>query len=186
VIAEAMASMAPYLTFATQHIELCHVSHYLVIMFALPLYRLMHWVSADSFTGSLYWTVRSWLWNHPVTSDFGIWDQGDPNEQEKWVEERTRILHIWKFLEPFFVERGYTLYIQKDLTNVFALQCPASKMIDPERSLYPYGQYCCKDDEELGFSSGVGNMKISRFLMLIFLLRQLVCGPPVIRTEGMW
>jgi hypothetical protein len=58
-------------------------------------------------------------------------------------------------------------------------------MINPERSLYPYAQYRCKDDKELEFSSGVGNTKVPRFLMLIFLLRQLVCGLPVIRTEGM-
>jgi hypothetical protein len=154
-------------------------------MFAMLLYRPVHWVSTDSFTNSLYWTARSWLWNHPVTSDYGIWDQGDPYEQEKWVGERARILHIWKFLEPYFAERGYTLYVQKDLVDVFGFQYPASEMIDPERSLYPYAQYRCKDDKELKFSSSVGLTEISRSLMLTFLLRQLACGLPVIRTEGM-
>jgi hypothetical protein len=124
------------------------------------LYRPVHWVSTDSFAGSLYWAVRSWLWNHPVTSNYGIWDEGDPEEQEKWYKQQARVLSIWKFLEPFFAQQGYTLYVQKDLTDVFALQCPASKMIDPEQSLYPYAQYHCKNDKDLELFPSVSNINI--------------------------
>ncbi|EKM77856.1 hypothetical protein AGABI1DRAFT_130128 [Agaricus bisporus var. burnettii JB137-S8] len=117
----------------------------------MSLSRPLHWVRMHSFSSSLYWTARSWLWNHPITSDYAVWDQGDPNEWEEWTKERARILRIWKFLEPYFSQRGYTLYVQKDLTDVFAPQYPASKMIDPRHLSYPYAQYRCKNDEQLGF-----------------------------------
>ncbi|KAF7763439.1 hypothetical protein Agabi119p4_7976 [Agaricus bisporus var. burnettii] len=117
----------------------------------MTLFRPVHWVRTHSFTSSLYWSARSWLWNHPITSDYAVWDQGDPSEWEEWNKERARILRIWKFLEPYFAERGYTLYVQKDLTDVFALQYPASKMIETRHLSYPYAQYHCKNEADLRF-----------------------------------
>jgi hypothetical protein len=115
------------------------------------------WVRTHSFTSSIYWTVRSWLWNYPITSDYSIWDTGDPNQYDDHVKERIRIRGIWKFLEPYFAERGYTLYVQKDQSDVFAVQLPASKMIDPELLSYPYAKYHCKDEEELEVGPAVGD-----------------------------
>ncbi|KAF7763836.1 hypothetical protein Agabi119p4_8373 [Agaricus bisporus var. burnettii] len=97
----------------------------------------------------MYWTVRSWLWNYPLTPDFKIWNEGDPNQYEEWVKERGRTVRIWEFLAPYFAERGYKLYVRKNLTDVFASRYPASSKIDPLELSYPYAQYACKNERQL-------------------------------------
>lgn len=176
----------PYLTHATldnSTLPRLRPAHFLS---AMSLYRPVHWISTDSFINSLYWTARSWLWNNPVTPDYGIWNEGDACDQEKWFMELIRILRIWKFLEPYFAECQYTLYVQRDSTNVFAPLCPASKVIDPERSLYPYAQYLYKGNKELEISPGVGTTRISRCLNFTVLLSQLACGLRAMRREEMY
>ncbi len=39
-------------------------------------------VRAQGPSSSLDWTVRSWLWNYPVTEDYAMWDTGDPTEEQ--------------------------------------------------------------------------------------------------------
>ncbi|XP_006463119.1 hypothetical protein AGABI2DRAFT_119943 [Agaricus bisporus var. bisporus H97] len=73
-------------------------------------YKHLRWVQTHSFTSSLYWTIRSSFFHHPITPDFKIWDEGDPNQYEKWVKERGRTVRIWEFLAPYFAERGYTMW----------------------------------------------------------------------------
>ncbi|KAF7763835.1 hypothetical protein Agabi119p4_8372 [Agaricus bisporus var. burnettii] len=80
-------------------------------------YRPVHWVRTHSFTSSLFWTVRSWLWNYPLTPNFEIWDEGDPRHNEKWKKEKVRTVRIWDFLAPYFAERGYTLYVREKLAD---------------------------------------------------------------------
>ncbi|EKM77844.1 hypothetical protein AGABI1DRAFT_21980, partial [Agaricus bisporus var. burnettii JB137-S8] len=116
-----------------------------------------------SLTSSMYWTVRSWLWNYPLTPDFKVWDEGDPNQYEEWVKERERTVRIWEFLAPYFAERGYKMYVRENLTDVFASRYPASSKIDPLELSYPYAQYACKNERQLEVAlvvSGMGNPQI--------------------------
>ncbi|KAF7763828.1 hypothetical protein Agabi119p4_8365 [Agaricus bisporus var. burnettii] len=106
-------------------------------------YKHLRWVQTHSFTSSLYWTIRSSFFHHPITPDFKIWDEGDPNQYEKWVKERGRTVSIWEFLAPYFAERGYTMYVREDLANPLASRYPASKMIRPSKLAYPYAQCTC-------------------------------------------
>lgn len=122
-------------------------------------YRPVHWVHTHSLTR----TVHSWLWNYPLTPDFKIWDEGDPNQYEEWVKERGRTVHIWEFLAPYFAERGYKLYVRENLTDVFVSRYPASSKIDPLELSYPYAQYACKNERQLEVAlvvSGMGNPQI--------------------------
>ncbi|KAF7763837.1 hypothetical protein Agabi119p4_8374 [Agaricus bisporus var. burnettii] len=116
-------------------------------------YRPVRWIRTHSLTSSLYWTARSWLWNYPLTPDLAIWDEGDPNQYEKWLEERARTVRIWEFLSPYFAERGYTMYIRADLSDVMVYRFPASSMIDASKLSYPYAQRACTNEEEFKFGS---------------------------------
>ncbi|KAF7763827.1 hypothetical protein Agabi119p4_8364 [Agaricus bisporus var. burnettii] len=112
-------------------------------------YRPLHWVPTHSFTSSIYWTLRSWLWNYPITPDFGIWVVGDTTDRQRFFKEKARTRHIWTFLEPYFAQRGYTFYISSEESTYVVL--PARKMIDPRELSYPYALYCCNDERELEF-----------------------------------
>ncbi|XP_006463120.1 hypothetical protein AGABI2DRAFT_74226 [Agaricus bisporus var. bisporus H97] len=111
-------------------------------------YRPVHWIRTHSFASSLYWTVRSWLWNYPLTPDFEIWDEGDPRHNEKWKKEKIRTVRIWDFLAPYFAERGYTLYVRDKLADPLSKRYPASSMINSSRLSYPYAPCICSNDSD--------------------------------------
>ncbi|XP_006463118.1 hypothetical protein AGABI2DRAFT_119942 [Agaricus bisporus var. bisporus H97] len=112
-------------------------------------YRPLHWVPTHSFTSSIYWTLRSWLWNYPITPDFGIWVVGDTTDRQRFFKEKARTRLIWTFLELYFAQRGYNLYVSSEESTYVVL--PARRMIDPRELSYPYAQYCCNDERELEF-----------------------------------
>ncbi|XP_006463121.1 hypothetical protein AGABI2DRAFT_119947 [Agaricus bisporus var. bisporus H97] len=114
-------------------------------------YRPVRWIRTHSLISSLYWTARSWLWNYPLTPNLAIWDEGDPNQYEKWLEERARTVRIWEFLAPYFAERGYMMYIRADLSDVMVYRFPASSMTDASKLSYPYAQRACTNEEEFKF-----------------------------------
>jgi hypothetical protein len=99
---------------------------------------------------SIYWTARSWLWNYPITQDFGLWDEGDPSDVEAWMNNRKRILYTWHFLRPFFASHGYSLYVHSDPTAFCSSLIPCTKRTTAE-AIFPFAQYCCRDDDQLEF-----------------------------------
>jgi hypothetical protein len=120
------------------------------------LYRPVRWVHTQSILNSVYWTARSWLWNYPVTPDYEIWNEGDPND-ENFRKERARTVGLWEFLSPFFAQRGYTVYVRQDMEDIF-VRIPASGMIDPRKLSYPFAPYFCQNEEELTFDPAVGDI----------------------------
>jgi len=100
---------------------------------------------------TIYWTIRSWLWNYPITEDFGIWKEGNPADVEAWAKNRKRILHTWSFfLRPFFISQGYSLYVHKDPKAFCSSLIPCTKRTTAEM-LFPFAQYCCENDSQLEF-----------------------------------
>ncbi|KAF8881724.1 hypothetical protein CPB85DRAFT_417608 [Mucidula mucida] len=96
---------------------------------------------------SFYWTVRSWLWNYPVTEDYAIWDTGDPNDRQVFESDRIRLLRTWRFLRPFFVSRGYHPYVLKDPTDLFSNIVP-SIPASTEKMTFPFAQRFYRTDAD--------------------------------------
>ncbi len=115
--------------------------------------RVVHVQGAYS---SIYWTVRSWLWNYPVTEDYAIWDTGDPTDEQVFESDRIRLLRIWRFLRPFFVSHGYHPYVLKDPTDIFSEIVP-SIPASTEKMTFPFAQrfYRTDDDAETNFFVGL-------------------------------
>ncbi|KAF8072290.1 hypothetical protein FPV67DRAFT_1484801 [Lyophyllum atratum] len=122
------------------------------------LYRPIHIVRVQGFWNTVVWTTRSWLWNHPVTPDFDIWNEGDPNDEVNFTKQRYRVLRIWRFLHPFFALKGYFCYIHKDPEEFCSDLIPDTKRADPKLTHFPFARSCCKDDEEARFSFCSGNV----------------------------
>ncbi|KAF8885124.1 hypothetical protein CPB85DRAFT_1566952 [Mucidula mucida] len=61
-------------------------------------------VRAQGPSSSLDWTVRSWLWNYPVTEDYAMWDTGDPTEEQ--VGELVRYGHAFMEAVVFLHEHN--------------------------------------------------------------------------------
>ncbi len=115
-------------------------------------------VRVPGVCSSFYWTVRSWLWNYPVTEDYAIWDTGDPNDRQVFESDRIRLLRIWRFLQPFFVSRGYHPYVLKDPTDLFSDIVP-SIPASTEKTTYPFAQcfYRTDADAETYFYVGLSS-----------------------------
>ncbi|KAF8885115.1 hypothetical protein CPB85DRAFT_1566945 [Mucidula mucida] len=111
------------------------------------LLRPIHVVRVQGVCSSFYWTVRSWLWNYPVTEDYAIWDTGDPNDRQVFESDRIRLLRIWRFLQPFFVSRGYRPYVLKDPTDLFSDIVP-SIPASTEKTTYPFAQCFYRTDAD--------------------------------------
>ncbi len=115
-------------------------------------------VRVPGVCSSFYWTVRSWLWNYPVTEDYAIWDTGDPNDRQVFESDRIRLLRIWRFLRPFFVSRGYHPYVLKDPTDLFSNIVP-SIPASTEKMTFPFAQrfYRTDADAETYFFVGLSS-----------------------------
>ncbi|KAF9045911.1 hypothetical protein BDZ89DRAFT_99587 [Hymenopellis radicata] len=111
-------------------------------------------VRVEGVCSSLYWTVRSWIANYPVTQDYpGIWRTGDPNDRQNYYRQHARLIRVWGFLRPFFASHGYELFVQKDSKDVFSECLPSSVQVatgDSEIS-FPFAQRLYKDDKHAAF-----------------------------------
>ncbi|KAF8900797.1 hypothetical protein CPB85DRAFT_1439366 [Mucidula mucida] len=124
------------------------------ILTTVYLLRPIRVVRVQGAYSSLYWTIRSWLWNYPVTKDYAIWDTGDPNDEQVFESDRLRLLRIWRFLRPFFVSCGYHPYVLKDPTDLFSHIIPSTPA-STEKMAFPFAQcfYKADDDAETTFFS---------------------------------
>lgn len=69
-------------------------------------YRPVHWVRARSLSNTLYWIVRSWLWNYPLMPEFKVWDEGNPHYRERWLQEKVRPMRIGTFWYATLLNEG--------------------------------------------------------------------------------
>ncbi|KAF8915010.1 hypothetical protein CPB85DRAFT_451305 [Mucidula mucida] len=126
------------------------------ILTTVYLLRPIRVVRVQGAYSSLYWTIRSWLWNYPVTEDYAIWDTGDPNDEQVFESDRLRLLRIWRFLRPFFVSCGYHPYVLKDPTDLFSHIIPSTPA-STEKMTFPFAQrfYRTDADAETNFFVGL-------------------------------
>ena len=147
-------------------------------------------VHMEGVLSSIYWTIRSWLWNYPITQDFGLWNEGDPADLETWMNNRKRILHTWHFLHPFFISHGYNPYVHKD-PKAFCSPLISSTKRNTADALFPFAQYCCQDESQLEFDFSVSAMLFllsgcgSSWCHSCQLSRPL-CGLRATRMDRMW
>ncbi len=113
--------------------------------------RPVRWVRVDGFWDSIHWTIRSWLWDYPVTQDYGVWYAGDPNDRELWENERRRLLRMWCFLRLFFASRGYHLYVPKDSADIFSDLVLTTTRSNGKYS-FPFAPCLYKTDKEAEYS----------------------------------
>lgn len=100
--------------------------------------RLLH---VDDICSSVYWTARSWLWNSPVGTDFGVWRVGDPNIPGQYDKDRARLIRMWEFLRPHFVSRGYYLYTFENPADYFSMLFPDIPLpTETEKRSIPYAE----------------------------------------------
>jgi hypothetical protein len=133
---------------------------------------------------TIYWTIRSWLWNYPITEDFGLWNEGNPADVEAWAKNRKRILLTWSFLRPFFISQGYSLYVHKDPKAFCSSLIPCTKRTTAEM-LFPFAQYCCQNDSQLEFDFIVSAPSQYTAVADVILSRRL-CGLRATRMDRMW
>ncbi len=114
------------------------------------IFKPVQWIRVNGFWSSLYWTIRSWLWNYPVTQDYGVWKTGDPNDLEVFESDRRRLLRMWRFLRPFFPSCGYHLYVPKDSADIYSYLVPITPMSSGMHS-FPFAPCLYKTDAEAEF-----------------------------------
>ncbi|KAF8915008.1 hypothetical protein CPB85DRAFT_1433210 [Mucidula mucida] len=114
------------------------------------IFKPVQWIRVHGFWSSLYWTIRSWLWNYPVTQDYGVWKTGDPNDLEVFESDRRRLLRMWRFLRPFFPSCGYHLYVPKDSADIYSYLVPITPMSSGMHS-FPFAPCLYKTDSEAEF-----------------------------------
>ncbi len=124
------------------------------------VFKPVHWIRVHGFWGSMYWTIRSWLWNYPITPDYAIWDTGDPNNREVMERDRRRLLRMWRFLRPFFTSRGYHLYLPEDSTDIYSELVPTTAKSTVIQS-FPFAPYLYKTEEDAKFFYYVSTPQIS-------------------------
>ncbi|KXN82363.1 hypothetical protein AN958_02649 [Leucoagaricus sp. SymC.cos] len=130
----------------------------------------IHIVHILSLFSMVFWTVCSWLWSYPISLDYSIWEESDPNKYQAWKKEQNHITCIWCFLHPFFTSKGYECYIQRDPTTFTSQTIPHTKHTAPyPEVIFPYAHYCCENDEQVHFSLCMSDMMhFFSLLMLIF------------------
>ena len=103
-------------------LSLSFIGGFAVITYLVPPLRF---VRVDGVRSSLYWTIRSWLWNYPVTANFDAWTISG-RELEDFSRDRLRFVSMWSFLPPFFASKGYDLHVQADPSDMFSDLIPCS------------------------------------------------------------
>lgn len=98
------------------------------LTFAAFLKFLLVWrlgfVRVGAIRTAIYWNIRSWAWNYPLTSACpDLWYTGDPNDRQLFLQEKIRLIRIWTFLRPFFASHGYDLFLNKEPSVTFLAAC---------------------------------------------------------------
>ncbi|KAF8900810.1 hypothetical protein CPB85DRAFT_1458127 [Mucidula mucida] len=117
------------------------------VLAATYLWKPIRWVRVRGFWSSLYWTIRSWLWNYPITANYAVWDTGDPNDPEVSERDTRRLLRMWRFLRPFFSSRGYHPYVPKDTANIDSNLVPSTAKSSGQHS-FPFASCLYKTEED--------------------------------------
>lgn len=128
----------------------------LSVLLAIPVsvytWRHMRVIKLESSRERIIWTFRSWLQNYPVPLDIGQWQHSDPENVELYAREALVIQRAWKFLEPFFASRGYTLYQSYPPKLYDLLPAPATRLAKPRIvPEFPYARRAYEHDEEMMF-----------------------------------
>ncbi|KAF9016904.1 hypothetical protein BDZ89DRAFT_395018 [Hymenopellis radicata] len=96
---------------------------------AIYAFRDLRIIRLRSLRERAVWTWRSWCWNYPVPLDLEDWRMPESDDDYSFALAQ-RIQSIWRFLAPFFLTRGYVLYV---VDRGFQLRP------------HPLGPSCCKD-----------------------------------------
>ncbi|KAF8529090.1 other/AgaK1 protein kinase [Hysterangium stoloniferum] len=107
-------------------------------------------IQLDSLTERVFWTIRSWRSGYPVPLDLKRWTVTDMADGERYVKEGKAALAAWKFLEPFFISRGYYPYQYRERTWICLHPNPTGPRRHPSPS-YPYARRAYDTDEEVEF-----------------------------------
>ncbi len=130
------------------------------VLAATYLWKPIRWVRVHGFWSSLYWTIRSWLWNYPITANHAVWDTGDPNDPEVSERDTRRLLRMWRFLRPFFSSRGYHPYVPKDTANIDSNLVPSTAKSSGKHS-FPFASCLYKTEEDAEYFFYVSTPQIS-------------------------
>ncbi|KAF9020707.1 hypothetical protein BDZ89DRAFT_1138459 [Hymenopellis radicata] len=107
-------------------------------------------VHVRGLKSSIYWTVRSWLCNYPVTSEYpGLWCVGNPNDTENYLQQMIRLVRLWAFLRPFFRSHGYDLFLTNP-NDIFAPLLPPSPP-STQTPAFPFAQRFYRQDSDATF-----------------------------------
>ena len=111
----------------------------------------------DGICSSIYWTVRSWLWNYPVPYDFDSWFGS--GKRDEFFQDRAKFIRVWHFLRPFFVSHGYDLYTFKNPedTSEPLFPCPTTSVV-AEKVLFPYARRLYDDPTQTRFDFSVSTV----------------------------
>jgi hypothetical protein len=114
-------------------------------------------VYMDRFFDSVYWSVRSWLWNYPISSDESIWDKvDDPGNWDKWVATHVATCRKWNFLRPLFAQHGYDLYIpSKDPQQTSEMWSSLGSVKRAKPKGYPYAEVLADEEEPTWYGNPV-------------------------------
>jgi hypothetical protein len=124
-----------------------------------------------------------------VPLDINRWELTDPGDVELYGKEARAIQRAWKFLEPFFASRGYTLY-QSQPSAIFTL-LPAPSPPGPKAHTepsYPFARRVFKEDKEIEFYFMVSiilHIFIHTPENLLQICSHYACGLPETPQEGM-
>ena len=120
------------------------------IVTATHLLRPIRLLRVDDFCSSVYWTVRSWLWNSPVAAGYDVWHVGDPNIPGQYDKDRARLIRVWDFLRPHFTSRGYYLYALENPKDIYTMLFPCTQL-SAEASSFPFARSFYKEDIDAEF-----------------------------------
>lgn len=109
----------------------------------------IHFMRVDDIYSSIYWTVRSWLWNHPVPNGYHAWF-GSGKREEFW-QDRIMFVRSWGFLRPFFDSHGYDLYVFKNPDDISEDLFPSPASVTSGEASFPYARCICKDTMSTSF-----------------------------------
>jgi hypothetical protein len=117
----------------------------------------LHIVYIDGFWCSVYWSIRSWLWSYPISSNDSIWDKiEDPGNHKKWVAAHVENCRKWNFLRPLFSYHGYDLYEASANPRITSKMWARPGCIPRVKSAsYPHAEFIGEADDSTVFINQV-------------------------------
>ena len=117
-------------------------------------------VARLSFCDQVAFLLRSYFLCLPLPKNIDKWRITDTNDPEKSLKELYLFKKTWKFLEPFFASRGYTLYqFRKDDLFLTDPAPSAKHLCHTTVPIYPYSRRIRPyADQEVDFSFNVSKL----------------------------